>query len=188
MKSRRWRKSLVAQQQIYAPNCLAAIENLSKHAATFRQSNDSYLNGPVLRAAEEGIDIGRTWFELYENMHIRLMKLASDRRAQTEQGSPIFSRLRCRKVLSPQFIGGMKARRIKYAPGFDRSLRKLSQENRERTIEAIRHFIDRTAENSLRPEKKSGLKGIWAFRVTDGVRVFYVQNRDGEGASASCFS
>ena len=81
----------------------------------------------------------------------------------------------------------MRPRRVKFAPGLDRSLRKLSPENRERAIEAVRHFIDRTAENSLRPEKKPGLKGIWAFRVTDGLRTFYVQKRDGEGTYSEIF-
>ena len=81
----------------------------------------------------------------------------------------------------------MRPRRISFAPGFDRSLRKLSQEDRERAIEAVRHFIDRTAENSLRTEKKQGLKGIWAFRVTDSIRAFYVQSRDGEGVYSELF-
>jgi hypothetical protein len=81
----------------------------------------------------------------------------------------------------------MRQRRIKFAPGFDRSLRKLSLEDRERTIEAIRHFIDRTAENSLRPEKKHGLQGISTFRVTDSLRAFYVQKRDREGTYSEIF-
>lgn len=81
----------------------------------------------------------------------------------------------------------MKSKRVKYAPGFDRSLRKLSPEDRERVIAAIREFINRTAEHSLRPERKKGLPGIWAFRVTDSIRAFYTQKRDKEGAYSEIF-
>ncbi len=81
----------------------------------------------------------------------------------------------------------MRPRRVKTAPGFDRALRELPPNVREQTIRAVRHFIDRTAENSLQPERKQGLRGVWAFRVTSGVRVFYVQKRDGEGAYSELF-
>jgi hypothetical protein len=81
----------------------------------------------------------------------------------------------------------MKARRVKFAPGFDRSLRKLSIEGREHAIKAVTQFIDRTAENSLRPEKKKGLRDILAFRVTDSIRIFYVHKRDGEGTYSELF-
>jgi hypothetical protein len=81
----------------------------------------------------------------------------------------------------------MKARRVKFAPGFERTLRNLSIEEQEHAIKAIRQFIDGTAENSLRPEKKKGLKGIRAFRVTDRIRAFYIQKRDGEGTYNELF-
>jgi len=46
----------------------------------------------VRRSAEEALDIGQTWLELYQNLRIRLLKLASDRRiAGGETGSPIVS-------------------------------------------------------------------------------------------------
>jgi hypothetical protein len=60
-------------------------------------------------------------------------------------------------------------------------------EDRERAVEAIQHFIDRTAENALKPEKKEGLKGIWAFYVTVSIRAFYTQKRDGDGAYSELF-
>jgi hypothetical protein len=56
----RMAESLMAQQKIYAPKVIAALETLDKHVSAFRESNDSYLNGPVPRSAEEGVDIGRT--------------------------------------------------------------------------------------------------------------------------------
>jgi mRNA-degrading endonuclease RelE of RelBE toxin-antitoxin system len=81
----------------------------------------------------------------------------------------------------------MKPRRVKTAPGFDKALRELPPNLREQTIEAVKRFIDRTGERSLQPERKKGLKGIWAFRVTSGVRVFYVQKKDAEGAYSELF-
>lgn len=81
----------------------------------------------------------------------------------------------------------MKPRRVKTAPGFDKALRELPADLRNQTIEAVRRFIDRSAEHSLRPERKQGLPGIWAFRVTSGVRVFYSQKRDTDGAYSELF-
>ncbi len=81
----------------------------------------------------------------------------------------------------------MKPRRVKTAPGFEKALRDLPPNLRGQTIEAVKQFIDRTAENSLQPERKTGLQGIWASRVTSGVRVFYVQKKDAEGAYSELF-
>lgn len=81
----------------------------------------------------------------------------------------------------------MRPRRVKTAPGFERAFRELPAALREQTIAAVRRFIDRTAENSLRPERKQGLQGIRAFRVTSGVRVFYVQKTDTEGSYSELF-
>jgi hypothetical protein len=52
---------------------------------------------------------------------------------------------------------------------------------------AIVAFIDRTRENTLRPEQKSGLPGIWAFRVDPNIRIFYTQERDAEGRISELF-
>lgn len=81
----------------------------------------------------------------------------------------------------------MKPRRVKTAPGFDNALRELPPNLRDQTIAAVRLFIDRTAEHSLQPERKSGLQGIWAFRVTGSVRVFYVQKKDSDGSYSELF-
>jgi hypothetical protein len=58
---------------------------------------------------------------------------------------------------------------------------------RDQTIAAVSQFIERTAEHSLQPDRKQGLSGIWAFRVTSGVRVFYVQKKDAEGTYSELF-
>ena len=81
----------------------------------------------------------------------------------------------------------MKPRRVKTAPGFDKALRDLPLNLRDQTIETVKRFVDRTAERSLQPERKKGLQGIWAFRVTTGVRVFYVQKKDEAGTYSELF-
>jgi hypothetical protein len=81
----------------------------------------------------------------------------------------------------------MSPRRVKTAPGFNKALRELQPDLRDQTIEAVKRFISRTAENALRPERKSGLQGIWTFRVTSGVRVFYVQKKDASGTYSELF-
>ena len=77
----------------------------------------------------------------------------------------------------------MKPRRVKTAPGFEKALRDLPPNLRDQTIEAVKRFIDRAAEHSLQPERKAGLQGIWAFRVSRG----YVQKKDAEGAYSELF-
>jgi len=84
-------ESVIAGLQLRAPKLIVALQTMNEHVVTLRQSANPYLHGPVLRLAEEGVDIGKTWLELYQNFQISLMKLASDRRAQTEEGSPVFS-------------------------------------------------------------------------------------------------
>jgi hypothetical protein len=44
------------------------------------------------RSAEEAMDAAQTWLEIFQNLRIRLLKLASDRRvAAGETGSPVLS-------------------------------------------------------------------------------------------------
>src|ERR1700693_4844946 len=81
----------------------------------------------------------------------------------------------------------LNARRIKIGNGFRIALRKLDPDLQKDVLEAVRKFRERSAENSLQPEKKTGLKGVWAFRVNSAVRVFYVQHRDGQGAYSDLF-
>lgn len=66
------------------------IEQLQRNLA--RKHPPSDFARAARRAAEEALDIGQTWLELYQNVRIRLLKLASDRRlAAGEPGSPILS-------------------------------------------------------------------------------------------------
>jgi hypothetical protein len=81
----------------------------------------------------------------------------------------------------------MRSRRVRYADSFGEALRACTLEIQRRTIAAVQQFINRSAEHSLRPERKAGLHGIWAFRVTSGVRVFYTQQRDEAGSYSLLF-
>jgi uncharacterized coiled-coil protein SlyX len=74
---------ILTAQHPHVPRMIAALETLDERIPT--------LSGPVLRLVEESVDIGKTWLELFQNFHLRLIKLASDKRAKTERGSPIFS-------------------------------------------------------------------------------------------------
>src|ERR1700756_397394 len=78
-------------------------------------------------------------------------------------------------------------RRLRLGDGFRIALRKLDPNLQEEVREAVRKFRDRSAENSLQLEKKSGLKGVWAFRVNLPIRVFYVQRRDTVGSYSDLF-
>jgi hypothetical protein len=75
----------------------------------------------------------------------------------------------------------MRPRRIRRERAFDEALRELPRELQESVIAAVGDFVDRSREHALRPERKSGLQGIWAFRVISSVRVFYVQETDESG-------
>ena len=75
----------------------------------------------------------------------------------------------------------MTPRRIELLPSFQEAYASLPVRMKERVEAAIAHFVERDAENSLRPELKHGFEGIWSFRINQGYRVFYAKERDEEG-------
>jgi len=75
----------------------------------------------------------------------------------------------------------MNPRRIELLPSFAAALKDLAPEIRDATLEAVKHFRNRTNENALQVERKSGLKGVWAFRVDRGHRVFFIQENGPDG-------
>jgi hypothetical protein len=81
----------------------------------------------------------------------------------------------------------MRPRRVRFERAFREVLRALPPELQEATREAVGAFIDRSREHALRPERRSGLQGIWTFRVTQAVRVFYMQDTDEEGRVSVLF-
>jgi len=81
----------------------------------------------------------------------------------------------------------MKPRQVRFTAEFIECLGDCTPELRQQIESKIRDFINRSAENALRPERKSGLPGIWAFRVTRAVRVFYIQKKDERGTYSELF-
>ena len=73
----------------------------------------------------------------------------------------------------------MKQRRIRADKSFKKALEKLPADVREATRDALKDFIARSRENSLRPEQK--LSGVWAIRVDRNYRAFYMQEKDADG-------
>jgi hypothetical protein len=64
------------------------IERLKKILARKHLPTDFARS--VRRSAEESLNIALTWLEIYQNLRIRLLKLASEQRAAAgETGSPI---------------------------------------------------------------------------------------------------
>jgi hypothetical protein len=67
---------------------LPQIEKLKEILAQKHLRTD--FTRSVRRSAEESLNIAETWLEVHQNLRIRLLKLASDRRAASgETGSPI---------------------------------------------------------------------------------------------------
>lgn len=81
----------------------------------------------------------------------------------------------------------MQPRRIEILPSFEAALKDLSPDLQEKVEEALVKFVDRSADNALRPEPKRGFDGVWSFRVSKGYRAFYVKERDFEGARYHLF-
>lgn len=67
-----------------------AIEKLEETLATNYPS--SHFIFSLRRLAEDGLDAARTWLEIFQNLRIRLLRLASERRgAAGETGSAVLS-------------------------------------------------------------------------------------------------
>jgi hypothetical protein len=82
----------------------------------------------------------------------------------------------------------VRPRRIVAAASFGEAVGRFPPEQQNRIKDAVRKFRDRSAENALRIEHKSGLH-CWAFRVpgVSGARAFYVQRADEKGRYALLF-
>ena len=67
---------------------------------------------------------------------------------------------------------------MEISPALLRELKRLSDAELAVVQRAVRHFLERTNENALQVERKSGLEGIWAFRVTQGQRMFFLVRKE----------
>jgi len=76
----------------------------------------------------------------------------------------------------------MQARRLEILPSFQAAVEALAPDVRARVAEALVHFTERSADNSLRPELKNGFENVWSIRISKGYRAFYKKLRDSEGA------
>lgn len=74
----------------------------------------------------------------------------------------------------------MNNRRIKILDDFMLCLRDLPDDIVQGTKVALKQYIERSAENSLRPEYKNGLD-VWAIRITKGYRAFFMRHKDDNG-------
>ena len=84
-------KAVCTRELEAAARLMPQIERLRENLA----SPKGNANTPTIRSwrrlAEESLEIGITWLELYQNLQIRLYKLASDRRSVTDPGSGVLS-------------------------------------------------------------------------------------------------
>lgn len=76
----------------------------------------------------------------------------------------------------------MQPRRVELMPSFDEAFDDMPGDIQQKTVEALEHFADRSADNALRPELKNGFDNVWSIRVSKGYRAFYKKLRDSEGA------
>jgi hypothetical protein len=79
-------------------------------------------------------------------------------------------------------------RRIVAAASFGNALRDFPPDQQDGIRDSVQKFRDRTAENAIRNEVKTGLS-CWAFRVPSvaGVRVFHVPRTDANGRYSLLF-
>lgn len=81
----------------------------------------------------------------------------------------------------------MQLRRVEILPSFEEAYQSLPSDIQERVRDALTHFSDRSADNSLRPELKNGFDNVWSIRISKGYRAFYKKLRDSEGAIYGMF-
>jgi hypothetical protein len=84
-------EAVLANERRVARNFLPRVEELRRRLSEPRAKVDTPEMRAWRRSAEEMIEMSVTWLELYQQVRIRLLKLASDRRSETEPPSPVFS-------------------------------------------------------------------------------------------------
>jgi hypothetical protein len=84
-------KALRVRELEAAAVLVPQIERLRQNLASPKGNADTPTIRSWRRLAEESLEIAITWLELYQNLQIRLLKLASDQLNENEPGSPIFS-------------------------------------------------------------------------------------------------
>jgi hypothetical protein len=82
--------AVYASEREIAREMVPKMELLGDRLATLKRVRHTPQTRALQRHMEEWLDNTATWLELYQNLRIMLIKLASDRRSLTEPGSPIF--------------------------------------------------------------------------------------------------
>lgn len=82
-------KAIMTKEQDAAAVMVPQLELLQQKLE--RPAPNSPLARSLRRSAEEAADIGASWLEQYQKLRLRLLKLASDRRGETEPASPVYS-------------------------------------------------------------------------------------------------
>lgn len=83
--------TVYAREQKIASEMVPKMELLSGQLAALKRPRQTSHTRSLQRHLEEWLDNVATWLELYQNLRIMLIKLASDRRSLTEPGSEVFS-------------------------------------------------------------------------------------------------
>jgi hypothetical protein len=83
--------AVYASEQEIAREMVPKMELLGDQLAVLKRVQPKPQARAIRRHMEEWLDNAATWLELYQNLRIMLIKLASDRRSLTEPGSDVFS-------------------------------------------------------------------------------------------------
>jgi hypothetical protein len=83
---------ILEQERRMAEKLLPQIGKLEANIERVHRGSEMDFIRSARQFADDALEIARTWLELYQNLRIRMLKLASDRLvAGGERGSPIFS-------------------------------------------------------------------------------------------------
>lgn len=83
--------AVYAGEQAIARDMVPKMELIGDQLAAVKRIQQTPQTRTLQRHMQEWLDSAATWLELYQNLRIMLIKLASDRRSLTEPGSPVFS-------------------------------------------------------------------------------------------------
>jgi chromosome segregation ATPase len=82
---------LLARERGMAEKLVPQIASFNGHLEKLEKLRDTPFRRSLRRIAEEAVDMSASWLELYQNLRIRLLKLASDRQSIEHLGSGMLS-------------------------------------------------------------------------------------------------
>jgi hypothetical protein len=84
-------EAVYAGERKIAQEIVPKMELLGDQLAVLKRVPQTPQTRSLRRHIEEWLDSAATWLELYQDLRIMLIKLASDRRSLSEPGSGVFS-------------------------------------------------------------------------------------------------